>query len=63
METVQIECRCKDCIYYEPEMVYDDKEFKELNFGKCYYWDYEEGESPNSVDEDDFCSNGVRKDK
>ena len=23
----------------------------------CYYWDYEQGMSPNWVDDDDFCSN------
>lgn len=59
METVQIECRCKDCEYYEPERFYN----KKLSFGKCYYWNYEPGMSPNEVDEDDFCSNGIRKEK
>ena len=29
--------------------------------GYCYHWDYEEGMSPNSVDEDDFCSYGERR--
>lgn len=52
METVQIECRCKDCEYYEYHPIYNDF--------YCTYWDWEE---PNCVYEDDFCSNGVRKDK
>lgn len=63
METVQIECRCKDCSFYEPEIFYFDGYTEKLNFGKCYYWNYEPGMSPNSVDEDDFCSNGIRKEK
>lgn len=61
METVQIECRCKDCGYYKKEGFYDENEKR--GYGECYYWYYEEGESPNSVDEDDFCSNGVKKEK
>ena len=59
METVQIECRCKDCEHYEPDRLNG----KELSFGYCYYWDYEQGMSPNGVDEDNFCSNGIRKEK
>ena len=59
MEIVQIECRCKDCEHYEPERLNDEN----LTYGKCYYWDYEIGMSPNGVDEDDFCSNGIRKEK
>lgn len=43
--------RCRDC-----------KE-SEYRSGKryCYLWDYEPGMSPNTVDEDDFCSYGKRK--
>ena len=59
METVQIECRCKDCEHYESDRLNG----KELSFGYCYYWDYERGMSPNSVDEDDFCSNAIRKEE
>lgn len=59
METVQIVCRCKDCEHYEPDTYYG----KQLSFGYCYYWDYEPGMSPNGVDEDDFCSYAIRKDK
>ena len=53
--------RCRDCIEFEeigkypmgmPE--YPDGE----SFGDCYYWDYEQGMSPNKVDGDDFCSYG-----
>lgn len=63
METVQIECRCKDCSFYEPERFSCDGYTEKLSFGYYYYWDYEAGMSPNSVDEDDFCSYGVRKEK
>lgn len=59
METVEIICRCKDCEDYEPK--YDG--YKKLTFGYCYYWDYEQGSSPNHVDEDDFCSNCRIKEK
>ena len=50
METVEIECRCKDCIFFEKD-----------NFGvcACYYWGDEPGESYHEVKEDDFCSNGA----
>ena len=43
--------RCKDC-----------KNFDSRNW-YCYYWDYEPGSSPNSVDDDDYCSYGERKDE
>lgn len=48
METVEINCRCKDCHY-------SIKEGKKLY---CSYWDYEQGMAPNIVDEMGFCSNG-----
>lgn len=44
--------RCKDCVHY-------DEIGRE--YGYCYYWDYEQGMSPNCVDADDFCSYGERK--
>ena len=56
--------RCKDCIYYETKRLCMpggglDKTYE---CGYCYYWKYETGESPNSVEPDDFCSYGERKD-
>ena len=54
-------CYCKECQYYEPLRDYPDCS-KTLSYGYCYYWKYEEGESPNEVDENDFCSKGVSKD-
>lgn len=51
-------CYCKECQYYEPLRDYPDCS-KKLPYGYCYYWKYEEGESPNEVDENDFCSKGV----
>lgn len=51
---------CKECRYYEPLRDYPDCS-KKLSYGYCYYWKYEEGESPNEVDETDFCSKGVPK--
>ena len=51
--------RCKNCKYYEPEGNY--KTGKTFDYGYCYHWDYEQGESPNSVDSDDFCSYGIQK--
>lgn len=53
-------CYCKECQYYEPFRDYPDCS-KTLPYGYCYYWKYEEGESPNEVDENDFCSKGVPK--
>lgn len=47
MEKVEIACRCKDCVHSE----------KSGHILYCYYWDYEQGMSPNWVDDDDFCSN------
>ena len=50
---------CRECEYYEPFRDYPDYS-KILPYGYCYYWKYEEGESPNEVDENDFCSNGTK---
>ena len=47
--------RCKDCISYETSLCFSG--------GYCYHWDYEPGMSPNTVEEDDFCSHGERKEK
>lgn len=47
METVEIQCRCKNCMHGVKK---GDKLY-------CYWWDYETGMSPNVVDEMDFCSN------
>lgn len=52
-------CYCKECQYYEPFRNYPDCS-KILTYGYCYYWKYEEGESPNEVDENDFCSRGIK---
>lgn len=49
---------CKECQYYEPLRDYTDCS-KKISYGYCYYWKYEEGESPNEVEENDFCSKGV----
>lgn len=53
-------CYCKECQYYKPFRDYPDCS-KILQYGYCYYWNYEEGESPNEVEEKDFCSRGVPK--
>jgi hypothetical protein len=51
VEKVEIVCRCKDCIHSGKS-----------TFGLyCYYWDYESGMSPNSVDEEGFCYNAEAK--
>ena len=52
-------CYCKECQYYESFRDYPDCS-KILTYGYCYYWKYEEGESPNEVDENDFCSRGIK---
>ena len=44
--------RCNDCKHYEEQCP---------AYGYCYHWDYEQGMSPNSVDPDDFCSYGERR--
>lgn len=54
-------CYYKKCQCYEPFRDYPDCS-KKLSYGYCYYWKYEEGESPNEVDENDFYSKGVKKD-
>lgn len=51
--------RCEDCRYCELHVDYLTG--KTFNFGYCYHWDYEQGESPNSVDADDFCSYGEKR--
>lgn len=56
MENVQIQCFCKDCRHSEP-VTYG----KESDGFYCYYWDFEQGMSPNEVDANDFCSNGERE--
>lgn len=52
MELVEIECRCKDCIYY-------DNSGKGKNF--CHYWTCEPYETYAEVEENDFCSNGEKQ--
>ena len=52
MEVVKIKCRCKDCIYY-----YKNRKGK----GFCEYWTCEPYETYAEVEENDFCSNGERK--
>lgn len=44
--------RCKDCTNFERNFP---------GYGYCYYWDYEQGMSPNEVEDNDFCSYGERK--
>lgn len=53
MELVEIKCRCKDCKHAGGFDLY-----KRLY---CYWWDYEQGMEPNTVEELDFCSNGECK--
>lgn len=53
--------RCRDCIEFEEIGKYPMgmPEYPDGgSFGDCYYWDYEQGMSPNKVDGDDFCSYG-----
>ena len=42
-------CYCRECSYYETRFP---------GYGYCYYWDHEQGMSPNSVEDNDFCSYG-----
>lgn len=44
--------RCHECGYSK----------KRIGDMVCTRWDYDEGEGPNVVNGDDFCSYGVRKD-
>lgn len=53
-------CYCKECTYYEPMRDYPDCS-KTLPYGYCHYWKYEEGDSFNDVEENDFCGRGVIK--
>ena len=46
----EIDQICKNCDYSENDYGYDGSFY-------CYYWDYEQGMSPNRVAGDDFCSN------
>ena len=58
--------RCRDCIEFEEIGKYPMgmPEYPDGgSFGDCYYWDYEQGMSPNKVDGDDFCSYGERKEE
>lgn len=43
--------RCSDCKHFE---VIANNEV----YGYCYYWDFEQRMSPNTVGYDDYCSNG-----
>lgn len=52
MKVVEIQCRCKDCIYY-------NSNGKEKGF--CEYWTCEPYDTYVEVEEKDFCSNGERK--
>lgn len=52
--------RCRDCIEFE-EIGKHPTNKGGTPFGYCYYWDYEQGMSPNEVDGDDFCSHGERR--
>lgn len=56
METVQIECRCKDCEFYKPCSNFSMLHEKFYTFGLCKYLEC-------SVNEDNFCSYGDRKEK
>lgn len=48
---VEVKCLCKDCKYCEDSgYPWLDKTYY------CYYWDHEEGMSPNKVDPNGFCS-------
>lgn len=49
--------RCKECAEFQQKGKY----YNGMPFGYCYYWDYEEGSSPNKVDGNDFCSYGKRR--
>lgn len=51
MELVEIVCRCKDCTHSE----------QKGHIRYCWFWDYEQGMSPNKVDDDDFCSNADKE--
>lgn len=52
--------RCRDCIEFE-EIGKHPTNNGGTPFGHCYYWDYEQGMSPNEVDGNAFCSYGERK--
>ena len=46
--------QCKDCIYSEKFKGND-------TFAYCYFWEYEEGVSPNVVELNGFCSNSEKR--
>ena len=54
MEIVEINCRCKDCTYSAESPT---------NVFYCYFWDYEQGMSPNTVEKLGFCNNGEQVQK
>lgn len=60
---VTIPVRCEGCQQYETKHlnIPGGELNKVYEFGYCYYWKYETGESPNSVEPDDFCSYGERR--
>lgn len=45
--------RCEGCVSYEAH--------PNCRCGYCWHWEYETGESPNTVAGDDYCSYGVRR--
>lgn len=54
--------RCKNCVSFEETHRTVCEVTGEVYCGGyCYYWDYEQGMSPNQVDGNDFCSNGERR--
>lgn len=52
MKHIEMVCNCKNCLHWES---------KNGTLGYCYYWKYEQGESPNMTTEIDFCSNAEEK--
>ena len=50
--------RCHECVYSKIIGIYS----KHIGYMVCTRWGYDEGEGPNVVNGDDFCSYGVRKD-
>lgn len=50
--------QCKDCKYYEPTI---DAFGDMWVFGRCMYWDYNKEQRPHEMYNDDYCSNGVKR--
>lgn len=48
--------QCKDCV--NSEEIHDCP-----GSYYCWHWNYEEGESPNWVDSNDFCSRGKHREE